>query len=155
MQPFLYSVEREYPVSIDRLWQAWTTTSELETWYHGTEHSCVAGLTSSDLRVGGLWSVAIDVPQFNFVAYFYGQYMEIDINRQLQHTMHFTDSIDAFNLKDMSTPSHLVVLDFETRGSASWVKFSQFGELPGGDVSKTKAGMESYFDSLGIFLNSK
>ena len=115
MQPFLYSVEREYTVGIERMWQAWTTASELETWYHGTEHSCVKGATTSELRVGGLWSVAIDVPQFNFVAYFYGQYTEIDINRQLQHTMHFTDSIDAFNLKDMSTPSHLVVLDFETR----------------------------------------
>lgn len=29
-QAFLYSVEREYPVSIDRLWKAWTDAAELE-----------------------------------------------------------------------------------------------------------------------------
>jgi hypothetical protein len=36
-----------------------------------------------------------------------------------------------------------------------WVRFSQFGELPEGDAEQAQAGMESYFDSLGIFLNSK
>jgi uncharacterized protein YndB with AHSA1/START domain len=66
-QAFLYSVEREYPVGIERMWQAWTTTSELETWYHGTEHSCVKGATTSELRIGGLWTVAIDVPQMNLL----------------------------------------------------------------------------------------
>jgi uncharacterized protein YndB with AHSA1/START domain len=152
-QPFLYSVEREYPVSIDRMWQAWTTTSELEIWYHGTEHSCVKGATTSELRVGGLWTVAIDVPQFNFVAYFYGQYQAIETNRQLKHTLHYTQSVDEFALRDMSTPSHLIVIDFDDRGSSSWARFSQFGEMPEGQAEQAQAGMESYFDSLGVFLN--
>jgi uncharacterized protein YndB with AHSA1/START domain len=154
-QAFLYSVEREYPVGIDRMWQAWTTTSELETWYHGTEHSCVKGATTSELRIGGLWTVAIDVPQFNFVAYFYGQYQAIETNRQLKHTLHYTQSADEFALRDMSTPSHLIVIDLEDRGASSWARFSQFGELPEGDAEQAQAGMESYFDSLGIFFNSK
>jgi hypothetical protein len=55
----------------------------------------------------------------------------------------------------MSTPSHLIVIDFEDRGVSSWARFSQFGELPEGDAEQAQAGMESYFDSLGIFLNSK
>jgi len=44
------------------------------------------------------------------------------------------------------------VLDFEDRGVNSWVKFSQFGELPEGQAEQAKAGMESYFDSLSNFL---
>ena len=152
-QAFLYSVEREYPVGIDRMWRAWTTTSKLETWYHGTEYSCVKGATTSELRVGGLWTVAIDVPQFNFVAYFYGQYQSVETNRQLKHTLHYTQSVDEFVLRDMSTPSHLIVIDFADRGSSSWARFSQFGELPEGDAEQAQAGMESYFDSLGNFLN--
>jgi len=154
-QAFLYSVEREYPVGIERMWQAWTTTSELETWYHGTEHSCVKGATTSELRVGGLWTVAIDVPQFNFVAYFYGQYRVIETYLQLKHTLHYTQSVDEFALRDMTTENHLIVIAFDNRGDSSWVRFSQFGELPEGDAEQAQAGMESYFDSLGIFLTSK
>jgi len=145
-QSFLYSVEREYPVGIECMWRAWTTTSELETWYHGTEHSCVKGATTSELRVGGLWTVAIDVPQFNFVAYFYGQYQAIEANRQLKHTLHYTQSAEEFALRDMSTEND--------RGDSSWVRFSQFGEMPDGQAEQAQAGMESYFDSLGNFLNS-
>jgi hypothetical protein len=55
----------------------------------------------------------------------------------------------------MSTPSHLIVIDLEDRGASSWARFSQFGELPEGDAEQAQAGMESYFDSLGIFFNSK
>jgi hypothetical protein len=55
----------------------------------------------------------------------------------------------------MTTESHLIVIDFDNRGDSSWVRFSQFGELPEGDAEQAQAGMESYFDSLGIFLNSK
>ena len=154
MSNFLYAVEREFDLPVDMLWAAWTDPIALEEWYHGTEHSCVKGATTSDLRVGGLWTVAIDVPQFNFVAYFYGQYQAIETNRQLKHTLHYTQSVDEFALRDMSTPSHLIVIDFETRGSSSWARFSQFGEMPEGQAEQAQAGMESYFDSLGKFLNS-
>jgi hypothetical protein len=53
----------------------------------------------------------------------------------------------------MSTPSHLIVIDFDDRGSSSWARFSQFGEMPEGQAEQAQAGMESYFDSLGNFLN--
>jgi hypothetical protein len=35
----------------------------------------------------------------------------------------------------------------------TWVRFSQFGELPEGQVEQTQQGMESYFDSLGEYLD--
>jgi hypothetical protein len=47
---------------------------------------------------------------------------------------------------------HLVRLEFQEVEGGSHVRFSQFGELPGGNVEATKAGMESYFDNLGLFL---
>jgi hypothetical protein len=54
----------------------------------------------------------------------------------------------------MSTENHLIVIDFDNRGDSSWVRFSQFGEMPDGQAEQAQAGMESYFDSLGNFLNS-
>ena len=59
---FLYSVEREYPVSIERLWRAWTDASELEAWYHPADLSSTKGATISELEIGGVWACRVDVP---------------------------------------------------------------------------------------------
>lgn len=152
-QPFLYSVEREFPVSVSVLWSAWTDGSKLEQWYHPVDISSVKGATVSDLQIGGTWAVGIDVTTHNFVVYFYGTYSVIEPLQKLEHSMHYTESAEEFSVKDMSTPSHLVVIEFEERGTQSWVKFSQFGELPDGQAERAQAGMESYLDSLQNFLS--
>jgi hypothetical protein len=66
--------------------------------------------------------------------------------------MHYVESADEFAARDMTTPSHEVVVEFEDREGAAWVKFSQFGELPEGHAPRAQAGMESYFDNLGKYL---
>jgi uncharacterized protein YndB with AHSA1/START domain len=151
-QSFLYSVEREFPATIEKLWSAWTEATKLEKWYHGIPHSSTKDATSSDLHIGGLWSCGVDVPEHNFVAYFFGKYTRIETLKLIEHTLHYTQSKDEFDAKNFETPSHLIVLNFEDRGNASWVKFSQFGELPEGQASQAQEGMESYLDSLAQFL---
>lgn len=47
---------------------------------------------------------------------------------------------------------HDIVIEFKNLGSKSWVKFSQFGTLPEGQAAMAQAGMESYFDNLGVYL---
>jgi len=143
-QSFLYSVEREYPVSIDRLWKAWTDASELESWYCPTDLSSTKGATVSDLKVDGLWT--------GFTAYFFGKYTKIVNKELLEHTLHYTTSAEEFAKKDFSTESHLIRIEFEDRGSSSWSKFSQFGELPEGQAEQAQAGMNSYLESLANFL---
>jgi uncharacterized protein YndB with AHSA1/START domain len=151
-QAFLYSVEREYPVSIGDLWSAWTDPKKLEAWYFPTALKSVPGATESELRVGGLWACGVDVAEFGFVAYFYGKYTKIEHEKLIEHTLHYTQSKEEFQTKDFETESHLIVLDFEDRGESSWVKFSQYGELPEGQAAQAQAGMESYLDSLSNFL---
>ncbi len=150
----LYSVEREFETSIEDAWHAWTESAQLEQWYHGTEHSVVPGSMVSEPQRGGIWTVAIDVPQFNFVAYFWGQYISIEPQQRIQHTMHYGETIEAFVARGMNGPAHTVVVDFEQREDKIWIRFSQFGEMPAEQAVKTKAGMESYFDSLEAFLGS-
>lgn len=151
-QPFLYSVEREFPVSIERLWRAWTDASELESWYFPTDLSSTKGATVSDLVIGGLWTCGIEVPEQGFTAYFFGQYTEIVQNKLLEHTLHYTISPEEFAKKDLTTESHLIRIEFEDRGSSSWSKFSQFGELPEGQAKMAQAGMNSYLESLAQHL---
>ena len=149
---FLYSVERQYPVSISDLWSAWTDPKKLEAWYFPTALKSVPGATESELWLGGLWACGVDVAEFGFVAYFYGKYTKIEHEKLIEHTLHYTQSKEEFEAKDFETESHLIALDFEDRGESSWVKFSQYGELPEGQAAQAQAGMESYLDSLSNFL---
>ena len=151
-QPFLYSVEREYPVSIDRLWKAWTDASELEAWYFPTDLSSTQGATTSEVKIGGLWACGVEVPEHNFTAYFFGKYTKIVLNELLEHTLHYTTSAEEFTAKDFSTESHLIRIEFQDRGASSWSKFSQFGELPEGQAEMAQAGMNSYLESLARHL---
>lgn len=152
-QPFLYSVERDFPATVERLWKAWTDASELEAWYHPTELHSVKDATASILTIGGLWSCGVDVPAHNFSAYFYGRYTNIIQNELLEHTMHYTKSAKEFAVKDFTTPSHHIVIEFQERGAKGWVKFSQYGELPEGEEKQAQAGMKSYLESLAQFLS--
>ena len=153
-QPFLYSVEREYPVSIERLWNAWTDASELEAWYFPTDLSSTKGATRSEVEIGGLWACGVEVPKHNFTAYFFGKYTSIVPNELLEHTLHYTTSAEEFEAKDFSSESHLIRIEFEDRGASSWSKFSQFGELPEGQAEMAQAGMNSYLESLARHLKN-
>lgn len=124
MSNFLYAVEREYDIPVEVLWDAWTDSAALESWYHPTDLACVPGSVESEAVVGGVWTVAVDVRQRGFAE------------------------------RDFTSAHHDVRVEFESRGMRSWVRFSQFGEMPESQIVQTRKGMESYFDSLGHFLVS-
>ncbi len=152
MSDFLYSVERQFDLPVEILWDAWIDAEALQAWYHPTGLANVPGSVVSDAVEGGLWTVGVDVPEHGFVAYFYGRYTKVVENLLLEHTMHYTQSAEEFAARDESSPSHRVTIEFDSRGMYSWVKFSQFGELPEGQAVQAQAGMESYFDSLEAYL---
>lgn len=152
-QPFLYSVEREYPVAVKKLWKAWTDASELEGWYFPTDLGSTKGATVSELTIGGLWTCGVEVPEQGFTAYFFGKYTKIEENQLLEHTLHYTTIPEEFAARDFATESHLIRVEFEDRGSSSCSKFIQFGELPEGQAEMAQIGMTSYFESLARFLS--
>jgi uncharacterized protein YndB with AHSA1/START domain len=150
---FLYAVERGYPVTVQQLWNAWVCPTALEDWYHPTDLTVLPGSVTSDPSVGGWWTVAVDVPEYGVNAYFFGRYTAVEQHRQLIHTLHYTQDEQEFVARDESTPHHLIHIDFEERESVSWVRFTQFGEMPAEQIPQTKDGMESYFDSLDEYLS--
>ncbi len=154
MDDFLYSVEREFDIPVEVLWDAWVDPVALEAWYHPTDLACVPGSVVSEPVDDGQWAVAVDVPEYGFVAYFYGRYTAVFPHARLEHTMHYTQSAEEFAERDESGEYHLVRIEFDNRGMRSWVKFSQFGELPDGEAARAQEGMESYFDSLERFLST-
>ena len=149
--PFLYSVERQYETSIDNLWNAWVDPKALEIWYSPTQLSVLPGSVENVAEVAGIWTVAVDVPMNNSVAYFYGKYEEVVHHELLAHTLCYTEDAADFQGR-VEAEHHDIVIEFKQLGSKSWVKFSQFGTLPEGQAAMAQAGMESYFDNLGLYL---
>jgi uncharacterized protein YndB with AHSA1/START domain len=151
---FLYAVEREVEVSIETLWQAFTDTDALQAWYHPTMLNSVAGATISEAQVDGRWQVAIEVPMDGSVHCFYGRYTHVEPMKYLEHTMHYTVNVVEFKARDESTEFHIVKIEFEDRGDKSFVRWSQYGELPEDQIDMTRAGMSNYLDSLEQYLAS-
>lgn len=148
----LYFVEREYPVSVARLWQAWTSEAELERWYSPVFLSVVPNSATSENRVGGSWAIVVDVSANGFNAYFWGVFEAVEENRKLAHSLNYSQSEADFVARVESQEAHRIVIDFEERPNGSWVRFSQFGEMPSEQAEASREGMESYFDNLENFL---
>lgn len=152
MQKLAYQVARTFAFPIERLWDCWSDANELENWYSPVELNVVAGSVTSELRIGGLWKVAVDASAYGHIAYFFGSYLEIETNSKLVHTLHYTQSESEFQLANLTTESHLIEITFEQMPAGVLIKFSQFGEMDPGQAQMAQAGMESYFDNLEKYL---
>lgn len=153
MGNLLYFVEREYPVGISRLWNAWVKADELESWYSPVFLEVVKGSATSDAMVGGSWAIAVDVSANGFIAYFWGTYKEVEINNKISHTLNYSQDELEFNLREEQPEAHLIEVVFEDRGDKSWVKFSQFGEMDQEQAEASREGMESYLENLAIYFS--
>lgn len=151
----LYFVEREFSVSIDELWAAWTSPDALEKWYSPVDLSVVPGSVVSENLVGGRWAVGIDVSAHGFNAYFWGRYSEVETNKKLVHSLSYSQDLKEFEARDDNAPAHMIVIDFEQREDKSWAKFTQLGEMPAEQIELTRQGTSSYFDNLEKFLSLK
>ena len=154
MKTPLYFVEREYPVEIATLWNAWVEADQLQQWYSPQALDIVPNSATSDAVIGGDWAIAIDVSVNGFNAYFWGKYTEVKFQEKLVHTMFYSQDELEFNLRGDDQPHHVVEIDFEARGNKSWVRFSQFGSMDAEEAEAAKDGMESYLDNLEDYLAS-
>jgi len=154
MKTPLYFVEREYPVELATLWNAWVEADQLQQWYSPEVLETVPNTASSNAVVGGDWAIGVDVSVNGFNAYFWGKYTTVEFQKKLVHTMFYSQDELEFNLRGDDQPYHVIEIDFETRGYNSWVRFTQFGSMDPEQGEATKDGMESYFNNLGKYLSS-
>jgi uncharacterized protein YndB with AHSA1/START domain len=150
----LYFVEREYPVELATLWNAWVEADQLQQWYSPEVLETVPNTASSNAVVGGDWAIGVDVSVNGFNAYFWGKYTTVEFQKKLVHTMFYSQDELEFNLRGDDQPYHVIEIDFATRGNNSWVRFTQFGSMDPEQAEATKDGMESYFNNLGKYLSS-
>jgi uncharacterized protein YndB with AHSA1/START domain len=153
MKP-LYFVERTFPFPVDRLWRAWTNSTELEKWYSPVFLQVIPGSATSDAVVGGTWAIAVDVSENGFNAYFWGKYSIVETNRKLVHDLNYSQDELEFALREPRADAHRIEIDFTPTAVGTIIRFSQFGEMENEQAEASKEGMESYFENLERFLNS-
>jgi uncharacterized protein YndB with AHSA1/START domain len=151
---FLYSVEREYPVQVQRTWQAWTNAAELEKWYSPVFLKVIPGSATSEAVVGGTWAIAVDVSENGFNAYFWGKYSQVDTNLKIVHDLNYSQDELEFALREPSPEAHRIEIDFTKTAGGTLVRFSQFGEMEKEQAEASREGMESYFDNLSNYLEA-
>jgi len=151
---FLYSVEREYPVPVQRTWQAWTNAAELEKWYSPVFLKVIPGSATSEAVVGGRWAIAVDVSENGFNAYFWGKYSQVDTNLKIVHDLNYSQDELEFALREPSPEAHRIEIDFTKTAGGTLVRFSQFGEMEKEQAEASREGMESYFDNLSNYLEA-
>ena len=153
MTNLAYKVEREFPVSIERLWECWTEAAELANWYCPPNMRVKPGSTVSDPSQDGLWQTAVEIPGDGGTAYFWGRYGKVEAPAYAEHSLFYSvDEADFIEASELGE-SHLVVLEFETRDDGAWVRYSQFGEMPPEMAEGARQGMETYLDHLESFLS--
>jgi uncharacterized protein YndB with AHSA1/START domain len=151
MKP-LYFVERNFQFPVERLWQAWTSSEQLEKWYCPVFLTVVPGSATSEPVLGGTWAIAVDVSENGFNAYFWGKYSLVDTNLKLVHDLNYSQDELEFALREPRADAHRIEIDFTETDKGTVVRFSQFGEMEQEQADASKEGMESYFDNLEAFL---
>ena len=151
MQP-LYFVERTFKFPVERLWSAWTQSTELERWYSPVFLKVIPGSATSEAEVGGTWAIAVDVSENGFNAYFWGTYSVVERHKKLVHDLNYSQDELEFALREPSPEAHRIEIDFSNTEAGTLVRFSQFGEMDKEQADASKEGMESYFDNLNSYL---
>ncbi len=151
MKP-LYFVERKFQFPVERLWQAWTNSAELEKWYSPVFLTVVPGSATSEAVIGGTWAIAVDVSENGFNAYFWGKYSLVETNSKLVHDLNYSQDELEFALREPREDAHRIEIDFTKDDMGTTVRFSQFGEMDQEQAEASREGMESYFDNLEAYL---
>jgi uncharacterized protein YndB with AHSA1/START domain len=153
MQP-LYFVERTFKFPVERLWNAWTQSAELEKWYCPVFLKVIPGSATSEAVVGGRWAIAVDVSENGFNAYFWGTYSEVNLHQKLVHDLNYSQDELEFALREPGAEAHRIEIDFTKTDGGTVVRFSQFGEMEQEQAEASSEGMESYFDNLNSYLQN-
>lgn len=143
-----FTLTRDYPVPVDRLWDAFAHEDEKRAWF-GTDENFDAREWSFDFRVGG-----VDVAEASFhhgpVSRYVGTYTDIVEQTRIVTTydmwldgVHMSTSVASFEFEPTATGSRLTHVEHG-------VFFDQFWA----DGAGREEGTRGILEKLGAYLGS-
>ncbi len=127
MQLTSYTIERAYPVSPDRLFQAFTDPDDLRIWVWGNEGRNVEAAV--DLHPGGRLSVTTEADWPGWPhprAGYRGVVVEALPGKRLVHTVHW-DAPVGYNAEGMDPVDEVLVIDIAAHADGSLLRYTHLG----------------------------
>ena len=151
-------VTREIPFPVELVWQAWTDPTQIAEWYGPMGFGVAPGSVTMEARVGGTWSATVVIPQTGDGHHFWGTVREVLEPMRIVYSMNYADdnTLPAETAEDPN--AHNITLSIqpsENHQNHSVLTYRQDGLMMPGQVEAAGAGMESYFDSLEQFLQTR
>jgi uncharacterized protein YndB with AHSA1/START domain len=134
---FTYKITRTIDAPVAKVWQAWTTPSQYETWAYSKP-----GSVEMDLRPGGSWKGVVVTPDGGEFP-ISGSYLEVEENKRLVAGM------DIPGLDEQET----MAVDLVDKGDQTEITLSQVSSTAEGrDQAEQGSGL--LLDGLAAFLAS-
>jgi uncharacterized protein YndB with AHSA1/START domain len=129
-------MRRTFKAPIARVFRAWSDPSMATRWSWGPEFDTVS--IELSCQAGGVWRQHIHDRKSGENWYFDGVFQEVEPNRRLVHTFHFT------NDRGYDEPPSLVTIEFTERGNDTEVVLTHT-QLSEAKVKETNEGWEQIF----------
>ena len=117
-----YTIERNYPVSPDRLFAGFTEPELLKQWVWGPGAKDVQ--VARDLQINGTFNISMDGGDTRWAMR--GMYLVIEPTKKLIHTLHW-DADVGYNGEGMNPLDEVIVVNTAPDGEGSALEYIHMG----------------------------
>ena len=137
------TITRTIAAPPERVFAAWTKPEQFAVWFGGAAVDVPPETVSMDVRVGGLWTAEMRVPDGSTVQW-HGRYTEVDPPRLLAFTMDDDPSTDTVEP---------IVVTFAPAESGTEMRLTQpRDDLTNDQLALTLLGYNEFFDAMDLLL---
>jgi uncharacterized protein YndB with AHSA1/START domain len=134
-------IEKTFGVPVERLYQAWTTESDLRQWWRPMEN--ILKQMTNELQEGGQVSYEFENSQQQHAFTIHGKYKEVQEGKHLVYTWNWDLPTQA-----VKESEHLLTVSFESTDSGSRLHIRQDQFADEESVHPHKQGWENALESL-------
>jgi uncharacterized protein YndB with AHSA1/START domain len=142
------SLNKEFNVPVERLYEAWTSEKDLKEWWHPRENTLQS--VTNDLKPGGKVAYNFTNNENKEVFIINGTYKEVEEGKKLVYTWNW--QLPTATIQDSE---FLLTIDFESTGNGSRLHIKQENFANEEAVQPHREGWEKGLSDLQQYLDGK
>ena len=143
-----FEINKEFNISAERLYQAWTTEEDLRQWWHPMENTLKS--MTNDLKPGGNVVYTFSNNENQDVFTISGTYKEVEEVKKLVYTWNW--QLPTATIQDSE---FLLTIQFESNGNGSKLLVKQDNFANEEAIQPHREGWEKALNDLGAYLHKK
>jgi len=140
------SAEKEFPVPVEKLYQAWTTPDDLKQWWKPSENKLKT--VELDVREGGKFKYEFEAREGETAVIITGDYKEVKPNEKLVYSWNWDVPSDHIKKSD-----HQLTIAFQSSGEGSKISITQENYENDESITPHEEGWEKALNDLREYLN--